>query len=134
MKLRSRPVPAWAKKVIAQVCTEEGIKEPRVTWQKVDRDQSSGMAWPYHFRITAGNYKKEVKEVLLHELTHCVRGQSGASKGSRGHDAEFYATLFRIAKRHQIGAAFIKRREGWYKPRGIKQGYALYLRRLREGA
>jgi hypothetical protein len=95
-------------------------------------DLSTGIAWAYTIRFRAGTNRKDQKHCLIHELVHSIMGQRG--KGNCHHNEEFYAKLFELGKRHGVGAAYIKQRENWYKPRGVKQGYSLYLRRLREKA
>ena len=133
MRLKTYKTPTWAERLIAEVCNEEGIRVPSVTWQKRPMHRfSSGRAGRGYMRVTAGGDRKEVKQVVLHELVHVIQGHTGFSGGGYGHDAEFYAKLFEIGKRHGIGAMAIKKRENWYKPRGVKQGYRLYLRRQRE--
>ena len=132
MRLKSHPVPAWANRLIDQICTEEGVRKPSVTWQKVGRAGTSGVAWTHSIRMTVGTDRKNAKEALIHEMCHVVLGQTGALRGNRGHDAEFYAKLFEVGKRHRVGAAYIKARENGYKPRGVKAGYRLYLAQNRQ--
>jgi hypothetical protein len=135
MKLKEVKPPVWASKLVVEVCAEEGVRPPRVTWmRRPTQGHSTGEANSSWLRVVAGNNRKEVREVLLHELTHSVLGHYGRSKGGRtryGHGAEFYAAFFAIAKRHGIGAQYIKQHESWYRPRGLKAGYRLYLRRAR---
>lgn len=115
--------------MIDEVCAEEGIRPPRVRWMKRKHLFSSGKAWSWNLQVVAGTNRKEVREVLLHELTHVVMGQTAAYDAHHGE--VFYAKFFAIAKRHGIGAQFIKQREKWYKPRGLKAGYRLYLKQMR---
>lgn len=129
MRLRSYVVPAWAKKLIQEISTEEHIRSPRVVWMKRnDRQESSARAWTNEIRFVAGSNRRYAKEVLIHEMCHVILGQKGAFRGNRGHGAAFYAKLFEVGKRHRVGVAFIKQREMWYKPRGVKAGYRLYLK------
>lgn len=129
MRLRSYVVPAWAKKLIQEISTEERIRPPRVVWmRRKDRAVSSGRAWRNEIRLVEGTDRKGAKEVLIHEMCHVILGQKGAYLGNRGHGAEFYAKLFEIGKRHRVGAAYIKQREMWYKPQGVRAGYRLYLK------
>ena len=132
MRLRSYKVPVWADKLIRTISAEEGIRPPRVVWMKRrDRLYSSGRAGPHEVRIVAGNNRKDQKEVVLHEMVHVIFGKSGRYGGCTSHGPEFYAKLYEIGKRHRVGAAYIKQRESWYKPRGVKAGYRLYLKNLR---
>ncbi len=129
MRLRSYAVPAWAKKLIQAISTEERIRTPRVVWMKrKDRNSSSGVARSNTIRFVEGADRKEAKEVLIHEMCHVILGQNGAYGGNSSHGAVFYAKLFEVGKRHRVGAQYIKSKENWYKPRGVKAGYRLYLR------
>ncbi len=125
------PMPKWAVTLTQKVCREEGIRIPTITWMKQpSRVESRGTAWPYHIDLTAGTSRAGAKIVLLHELTHSVMGQKGRSNSN--HNEQFYAKFYAIGKRHGVGAKAIQKRDGWYKPRGVKAGYRLYLKRLRE--
>jgi len=131
VRLKQYKTPAWAERLVAQVCAEEGLYPPRVVWQKRPATLStSGVANSGRIRITAGLDRRGCKQALLHELVHVIQGQKGWR--TYGHDEEFYAKLFELGARYRVGAQYIKQKETWYKPRGVKKGYRLYLRRKRE--
>lgn len=133
MRLKTYKTPAWADRLIREVCANEGVRVPSVVWQKKPATMgTTGQAWGHRMRITAGLDRKACKEVVLHELVHVIQGQPGGSQYGRNHEAEFYAKLFHLGRKYRVGAAYIKRRETGYKPRGVKQGYRLYLKQLRE--
>lgn len=130
MRLKTVKIPVFFERLIDTIAQEEGIPSPVVNWCKRKSVYSAGNAWAGAMTIRAGSDKKDTKEIVLHEMTHIIQCEAGAST-SRAHAPEFYAKLFTLAKRHGVGAAYIKSRESWYKPRGVKEGYRLYLKQLR---
>ena len=127
MRRKSYLVPAWATKLIDKISDEEQVFRPYVTWQKVNRLGSHGSAWSNSIRITQGIDKKRTKETVIHEMCHVILGQKGSYSKNTKHGADFYAKLFEVGRRYRIGAAYIKAHETWYKPRGVRAGYRLYL-------
>lgn len=72
-RLKSRPVPAWAQDLVAQVCDEAGRQPPRhVTWWRRSDPWSSGHTSKGEGRIhvTAGTDERDQRLVVLHELAH----------------------------------------------------------------
>lgn len=126
--------PLWAQRIITEVCEEEGIEEPEVNWRhKTGRmafsPYSSGHANENRLTLTAGADRKDQRLILLHELSHVIRG---AKARSYKHDADFYAKMFELVWRYGPSIGYAKSRERTYKPRGMKAGYRLYRQNVKE--
>jgi hypothetical protein len=114
-------VPVWAKKLIAEVCVEYGVRLPdAVTWCRQKRDTSSGVT-NYETKygkmlvtigISAGYDRLDSQHIVLHELAHFIgprptaatsaaaHAGSGASSRRRVHDRGFYGRAVRLFADH----------------------------------
>jgi hypothetical protein len=71
-----------------------------------------------HFQIADS---RQARLLVLHETAHYASG------AVPGHNADFYALLFRLCREFGVDLAFALADETAYKKRNAPRGYALYL-------
>ncbi|HSM37993.1 MAG TPA: hypothetical protein VK838_01585, partial [Candidatus Limnocylindrales bacterium] len=96
--------PAWATELVAAVCLQAGVVEPRLRWRRARRATSSGVTRRAEGTISlvAGNHELDQRLTLLHELAHWLTLPSGRPRRGRRnvhHDGRFYVAAFELYRR-----------------------------------
>lgn len=121
--------PGWAEGLVAAVCQEAGVGEPRLRWRRVDRATSSGVTRraPGTISLVAGSVELDQRLTLLHELAHWLTmpGPRPRRGRRRHHDAGFYAAAFGLYRRHGIPDADAVALEAARYPSSLRHARAL---------
>jgi hypothetical protein len=120
--------PAWAMRLVADVCGDAGVLQPVVRWRHAARSASSGVTRrpAGSISVTAGTDLLDQRLTLLHELAHWLGPQPRRRRGRAAHhDADFYATAFRLYREHEIPDAEALSREGGRYPSALRHARAL---------
>ena len=100
--------PAWATDLVATVCADASIKEPRLAWRRRTAVHSTGVARRHDgvIVVRAGSDELDQRLTLLHELAHWIGPEPRRRRGrSVHHGRAFYATAFELYRRHGIPEA-----------------------------
>lgn len=110
--------PAWATRLLEDVCAERGAEVPALTWRRsrTGTAQSSGHYNVAEHRIvvTAGRERRDQRLVLLHEIAHALT--PGEVHGPR-----FWLVCWTLYRAHRVPIRYAQRREYGYK--GAREGY-----------
>ena len=100
--------PAWARELVAAVCTDAGVAPPTLLWRTRRGDPSTGVARRSEGTVSvrAGGDPLDQRLTLLHELAHWI-APSGRRRGRRAlhHGRAFYAIAFELYRRHGLADA-----------------------------
>jgi len=100
--------PAWALELVASVCAEAGVPQPRLQWRARRGEASTGLARRADgiVAVRAGSDPLDQRLTLLHELAHWLT-PAGRRRGRRSvhHGHAFYTTAFALYRRHGLAEA-----------------------------
>ncbi len=123
--------PPWARELTTEVCVAAGVPEPRLSWRRVAREPSSGVARVEAgtVSVSAGTHELDQRLTLLHELAHWSAHRPIAGRRRRGrrahHDAAFYARAFGLYRAHGIADADALALESRRYPSALRHARAL---------
>ncbi len=140
--------PAWAQRLVEDVCTSAAVPPPILRWRRAARSASSGVARQAAgtISVSAGTDELDQRLTLLHELAHWLGPRPQRRRGRVAHhDADFFSRAFELYRRHGIPDGEALKREGGRHPSALRHARILgvpgadlawRLRRdaLREGA
>lgn len=120
--------PAWATRLVDEVCTEAGVAPPLLRWRRSDRGTSTGLTRVATgtIAVTAGTDELDQRVTLLHELAHWLGPRPRRRHGRVAHHgAAFFQIAFGLYERHGIPAAEALEREGGRHPSALRHARAL---------
>lgn len=120
--------PAWAARLVEEVCAVAGVPQPRLLWRRAARIASTGLARVTlgTISVTAGTDELDQRLTLLHELAHWLGPRFRRRRGRVvHHDAAFFATAFELYRRHGIPDADALEREAGRHPSALRHARAL---------
>jgi len=98
--------PAWARELVARVCADAGVAQPRLAWRARAGDHSTGVTRRHDgmVAVRAGGDPLDQRLTLLHELAHWLAPQPARRRRVRSvhHGRTFYTTAFDLYRRHGI--------------------------------
>lgn len=99
--------PAWATDLVARVCADAGVAEPRLAWRRRQAEHSTGVTRRHEgaIAVRAGTDETDQRLTLLHELAHWLAPAPRRGRRSEHHGRAFYATAFDLYRRHGIADA-----------------------------
>lgn len=122
--------PAWAARLVLEVCGEAGVATPSLRWRRAARPTSSGVTRREQgsVAVTAGEDPLDQRLTLLHELAHWLAEPPRRRRGrATHHGAGFYRVAFDLYARYGIPAAEAISREGGRYPSSIRHARALAI-------
>ena len=120
--------PAWALRLVEEVCDAAALPTPILRWRHADRSASSGVTRISGgtLAVTAGSDPLDQRLTLLHELAHWLGPRRRRHRRRVAHhDATFFATAFELYRRHGIPDAEALEREGGRHPSALRHARAL---------
>lgn len=122
--------PAWATRLVEEVCAAAAQPQPAVRWRRASRLASSGVARRTSgtISVTAGTDELDQRLTLLHELAHWIGPWPRRRRGrTLHHDGAFYAAAFGLYRAHGIPDAEVLAREGGRYPSALRHARVLGL-------
>ena len=121
--------PDWARSLLAEVCADAGVPEPRLAWRRRSGAHSTGVARRNAGTISvrAGDDPLDQRLTLLHELAHWLAPTPARRPGARvrHHDRTFYRIAFSLYRRHGLEDADALRLETARYPSALGHAIAL---------
>jgi hypothetical protein len=120
--------PTWARDLVAAVCAEAGMPEPRLSWRQRAAPHSTGVARRHDgvIAVRAGTDEVDQRLTLLHELAHWLSPMPRRRGGrSVHHGRAFYAIAFELYRMHGIPAADALRLESGRYRSSLRHAAAL---------
>jgi len=120
--------PAWAARLVEEVCNAAGVPPPVLRWRRAARSASSGVAHVTvgTISVTAGTDELDQRLTLLHELAHWLGTRPRRRRGRvTHHDAAFFMTAFELYRRHGIPDAEALERESGRHPSALRHARVL---------
>ncbi|MDP9468959.1 MAG: hypothetical protein M3P32_09525 [Chloroflexota bacterium] len=120
--------PAWAERLVEEVCTAAAVPSPLLRWRRTRRSSSSGATRVEAgtISVTAGTDELDQRLTLLHELAHWLGPRSRRRRRRIiHHDAAFFTTAFELYRRHGIPDAAALEREGGRHPSALRHARGL---------
>jgi hypothetical protein len=120
--------PAWAARMVDEVCTAAGVSPPLVRWRHAARSASSGVARTTvgTVSVTAGTDLLDQRLTLLHELAHWLGPRPHRRRGRIAHhDGAFFERAFELYRRHGIPDSEALEREGGRHPSALRHARAM---------
>ena len=96
--------PAWAVDLVAVVCADAGLAEPRLAWRRRSGDHSTGVTRRHDSMISvrAGSDELDQRLTLLHELAHWLSAAPRRGRRAVHHGRAFYEIAFELYRRHGL--------------------------------
>lgn len=96
--------PSWATELVATVCADAGMPQPRVAWRHRAGDHSTGVTRRHLglIAVRAGNDELDQRLTLLHELAHWVAPAQRRGRRAIHHGRAFYEIAFILYRRHGL--------------------------------
>jgi hypothetical protein len=120
--------PAWATRLVDEVCTTAGMRPPLLRWRRAPRSTSTGLTrvMAGTISVTAGTDELDQRVTLLHELAHWLGPRPRRRRGRViHHDAAFFQVAFELYRRHGIPDAEALEREGGRHPSALRHARAM---------
>jgi hypothetical protein len=113
-------MPAWAERIVHDVCRNAKMPIPAVEWKHREGIHSSGLCYPANFRNMAGRIiircgwdDNDAKLVLLHELAHHLTP-------THNHSHQFWKVAMRLYKKYRLNPEYVLSRESGYRKASVK--------------
>jgi hypothetical protein len=123
--------PAWATELVATVCAEARVDQPRLLWRRREALHSTGVARRHDgvIAVRAGADELDQRLTLLHELAHWIGPEPRRRRGrSVHHGRGFYRVAFDLYRRHAIPEADALRLEAGRYRSALGHAVALGVR------
>lgn len=120
--------PAWASRLVDEVCAAAAVEPPLLRWRRSARSTSTGVARVTEgtISVTAGTDELDQRVTLLHELAHWLGPRPRRRHGRvPHHGAAFFQTAFELYRRHGIPAEEALEREGGRHPSALRHARAI---------
>ena len=119
--------PAWATQLVAVVCADAGLAEPRLSWRRRIGEHSTGVTRRHDgmIAVRAGSDELDQCLTLLHELAHWL--SPARRRGGRAvhHGRTFYEIAFELYRRHGLADADALRLESARYRSALRHAVAL---------
>jgi hypothetical protein len=123
--------PAWAIRIVDEVCGTAGVRPPLLRWRRGARTSSTGLARVTEgtITVTAGSDRLDQRLTLLHELAHWLGPRTRRRRGRVvHHDAAFFEIAFGLYRRYRVPIAAALEREAGRHPSALTHARALGIR------
>ena len=119
--------PAWATDIVAVVCVDAGLAEPRLTWRRRSGEHSTGVTRRHDRTISvrAGSDELDQRLTLLHELAHWLSAAPRRGRRAMHHGRAFYQIAFELYRRHGLADADALRLESARYRSSLRHAVAL---------
>ncbi|MGI8999074.1 MAG: hypothetical protein ACR2GO_05140 [Candidatus Limnocylindria bacterium] len=119
--------PPWAKELVAIVCADAGISEPRLSWRRRAGDHSTGVTRRHDrmIAVRAGSDAADQRLTLLHELAHWLSPAPRRARRAVHHGREFYEIAFKLYRHHGLTDAEALRLESARYRSALRHGVGL---------
>ena len=120
--------PAWAVRLVEEVCAAAGVPAPDLRWRRAERSASTGLARvdAGTISVTAGTDPIDQRLTLLHEVAHWLGPRPRRRRGRVAHhDAAFFERAFELYRRHGIPDVEALEREGGRHPSALRHARAM---------
>jgi hypothetical protein len=99
--------PGWALSLVAFVCADAAIAEPRLSWRRRQGEHSTGVTRRHDgiVAVRAGSDELDQRLTLLHELAHWLSPAPRRTRRAIHHGRAFYEVAFELYRRHGLSDA-----------------------------
>ena len=119
--------PGWASLLVASVCADAGIDQPRLSWRRRAGEHSTGVTRRHDgiVAVRSGADELDQRLTLLHELAHWL--SPAPRRGGRAvhHGRAFYEVAFELYRRHGLTDADALRLESARYRSSLRHAVAL---------
>ena len=119
--------PAWARSLVASVCADAAIAQPRISWRRRSGDHSTGVTRRSDgiVAVRAGADELDQRLTLLHELAHWLAPTPRRGRRAVHHGRAFYEIAFELYRRHGLTDADALRLESARYRSSLRHAVAL---------
>lgn len=119
--------PAWAQSLVASVCGDAGIAQPRLAWRSRSGEHSTGVTRRSDrlVGVRAGTDELDQRLTLLHELAHWLAPAPRRGRRPVHHGRDFYEVAFELYRRHGLADADALRLESGRYRSALRHAVAL---------
>jgi len=96
--------PAWADELVAIVCADAVVTQPRLSWRRRAGDHSTGVTRRHDgmIAVRTGTDPLDQRLTLLHELAHWLSPAPRRGRRAVHHGRAFYDIAFDLYRRHGL--------------------------------
>lgn len=96
--------PGWATELVACVCADAGVRDPRLAWRRRSGELSTGVTRRHEgvVVVRAGSDALDQRLTLLHELAHWLSPAPRRGRRAMHHGRDFYAVAFGLYRRYGL--------------------------------
>ncbi len=119
--------PVWANELVAIVCADATVTQPRLSWRRRTGAQSTGVTRRHDgmIAVRAGSDEIDQRLTLLHELAHWLTPASRRGRRTVHHGQGFYEIAFELYRRHGLTDADALRLESARYRSSLRHAVAL---------
>ena len=119
--------PGWALSLVASVCADAGIEQPRLSWRRRAGEHSTGVTRRHDgiVAVRAGSDELDQRLTLLHELAHWLSPAPRRARRAIHHGRAFYEVAFELYRRHGLADADALRLESARYRSSLRHAVAL---------
>ena len=119
--------PAWAQTLVASVCADAAIDQPRLSWRRRASEHSTGVTRRHDgiVAVRAGSDELDQRLTLLHELAHWLSPAPRRARRAVHHGRAFYEIAFELYRRHGLTDADALRLESARYRSSLRHAVAL---------
>ncbi len=119
--------PGWARSLVASVCADAGITQPRLSWRHRAGEHSTGVTQRHDgiVAVRAGSDELDQRLTLLHELAHWLSPPPRRARRAIHHGRAFYEVAFELYRRHGLTDADALRLESARYRSSLRHAVAL---------
>ena len=119
--------PAWALSLVATVCADAGVAQPRLGWRRRSGAHSTGVTRRNDgiVAVRAGTDELDQRLTLLHELAHWLSPTPRRGRRAVHHGRAFYDIAFELYRRHGLSDADALRLESARYRSSLRHAVAL---------
>ena len=119
--------PGWARSLVASVCADAGIEQPRLSWRRRAGEHSTGVTRRHDgiVAVRAGSDELDQRLTLLHELAHWLSPPPRRARRAIHHGRPFYEVAFALYRRHGVADADALRLESARYRSSLRHAVAL---------
>jgi hypothetical protein len=119
--------PAWAVSLMATVCADADIAQPRLEWRRRSGAHSTGVTRRSDgiVAVRAGTDELDQRLTLLHELAHWLSPPPRRGRRASHHGRAFYDVAFELYRRHGLSDADALRLESARYRSSLRHAVAL---------